>query len=132
MWRRQQRDMRAQKERRQATILVAGKLSRERLRRVTDYIEAHLAEPLSLREIGEIACLSPFHFSRCFKRSMGVGLHAYVLRRRIEHAKQLMVYSDLSLAQIASAVGFDSQSSFTARFSRDVGLTPGRFRKEGH
>jgi AraC family transcriptional regulator len=124
--------MRALKKRLRASETEKRTLSRERLRRVTDYIEAHLAEPLSLTEIGEIACLSPFHFSRCFKRSMGVGLHAYVLRRRIEHAKQLMVYSDLSLAQIASAVGFDSQSSFTARFSRDVGLTPGRFRKEGH
>jgi AraC family transcriptional regulator len=105
-------------------------LSRERLRRVTDYIEAHLAESLSLTEIGEIACLSPFHFSRSFKRSMGLGLHDYVVRRRVERAKQLLLYSDLSLAQIAGAVGFDSQSSFTARFRREVGLSPGRFRKE--
>jgi AraC family transcriptional regulator len=124
--------MRALKKRLRASEYTEKRaLSRERLRRVTDYIEAHLAEPLSLTEIAEIACLSPFHFSRSFKRSAGVGLHEYVIRRRIERAKQLMLYSDLSLVQIAGAVGFDSQSSFTARFRREVGLSPGRFRKEG-
>jgi AraC family transcriptional regulator len=123
--------MRAQKKRSHTSGQTEKPtLSRERLRRVTDYIEAHLAEPLSLTEIGEIACLSPFHFSRSFKRSAGVGLHEYVVRRRIERAKQLMLYSDLSLAQIAGTVGFDSQSSFTARFRREVGLSPGRFRKK--
>jgi AraC family transcriptional regulator len=121
--------MRALKKRLRASERTEKRtLSRERLRRVTEYIEAHLAEPLSLTKIGEIACLSPFHFSRSFKRSAGVGLHEYVVRRR---AKQLILYSDLSLAQIAGAVGFDSQSSFTARFRREVGLSPGRFRKEG-
>jgi AraC family transcriptional regulator len=130
--RRRLRDMRALKKRLRASERTEKRtLSRERLRRVTEYIEAHLAEPLSLTKIGEIACLSPFHFSRSFKRSAGVGLHEYVVRRRIERAKQLILYSDLSLAQIAGAVGFDSQSSFTARFRREVGLSPGRFRKEG-
>jgi AraC family transcriptional regulator len=93
-------------------------------------MEAHLPEELSLSEIAEIACLSPFHFNRCFKRSMAMGLHAYVVRRRIERAKQLVANSNLPLAEIAYAVGFDSQASFTARFTRDVGRSSGRFRRE--
>ena len=111
-------------------LLPAGSLSRERLKRVLDYIEVHLPDELALSEIAAVACLSPFHFSRCFKRSMGVGLHGYVIRRRIERAKQLVANSNLPLAEIAYAVGFDSQASFTARFTRDVGRSPGRFRRE--
>jgi len=111
-------------------LLPAGRLSRARLRRVLDYIEDHLEDSLSLTEMSAIACLSPFHFSRCFKRSMGIGLHRYVVQRRIERARRLILETDLSLAHIAAVVGFDSQASLTSRFSRQVGITPGRFRRE--
>jgi AraC family transcriptional regulator len=111
-------------------LLVPGKLSRARLRRVLDYIEDHLEAPLSLSELAAIACLSAFHFSRCFKRSMGMGLHRYVVQRRIERARRLILETDLSLADIAAATGFDSQASFTFRFGREVGISPGRLRRE--
>jgi len=111
-------------------LLVPGRLSRTRLRRVLDYIEDHLNEPLSLSELAAIACLSPFHFSRCFKRSMGMGLHRYVVERRIKRARRLILETDLSLANIAAATGFDSQASFTFRFGREVGMSPGRLRRE--
>jgi AraC family transcriptional regulator len=115
---------------RTAHLPPAGKLSLGRLARVIDYIDAHLTEALSLSEIAAIGCLSPFHFSRCFRRSMGLGLHEYVVRRRIDRARILIERSALTLAEIALAVGFDSQASFTARFSQDVGISPGRFRRE--
>jgi len=111
-------------------LLPAGKLSRARLKRVTDYIEDHLDDPLSLSELAAIACLSPFHFSRCFKRSMSMGPSRYVVRRRIDRARHLVVHSDMSLSDIAAATGFDSQSSFTERFRREVGVSPGRLRRE--
>jgi AraC-like DNA-binding protein len=113
-----------------AQLPVARKLSHERIRRVEDYINAHLDGPLRLTEIAAEACLSPFHFSRCFKHSFGVGLHRFVIRRRLEQARELLAGRRHSLAEIAVAVGFDSQASFTARFTRDVGISPGRFRKE--
>jgi AraC-like DNA-binding protein len=111
-------------------LLPAGRLSHARLKRVTDYIEDHLADPLSLSELAAIACLSPFHFSRCFKHSMSMGPSRYVVRRRIERARRLVLQSDMSLTDIAAATGFDSQSSFTERFRREVGISPGRLRRE--
>jgi AraC family transcriptional regulator len=103
-------------------------LSRERLKRVRDYIEEHLADRLTLDEIAEVACLSPYHLSRSFKLATGIGLHRYVVIRRIERAKGLILKTALPLAEITWAVGFDSQASFTARFRREVGITPGRLR----
>jgi AraC-like DNA-binding protein len=111
-------------------LLPRGRLSRARLKRVLDYIEAHLEDSLSVTEMAAIACLSPFHFSRCFKHSMGLGLHSYVVKRRIERAQRLVLQTDLTLTDIAAAAGFDSQSSFTARFRREVGVSPGRLRRE--
>lgn len=103
-------------------------LSRERLARVLDHIEAHLGEELSLAELAKVACLSPFHFSRCFKRSVGVGPQRYVNRRRIERARELMRRTDEPLAAIAQTLGFADQSHFTQVFRRETGATPARFR----
>jgi AraC-like DNA-binding protein len=106
-------------------------LSGKRLTRVVDYIETHLGERLSLSEIAAVACLSPYHFSRSFKRAMGVSVHRYVVRRRINRAKKLVLRTNLPLAEIGYAVGFDSQASFTASFTQNVGLSPGRIRATG-
>jgi AraC family transcriptional regulator len=111
-------------------LASVGKLARDRLARVLDYIESRLDEPLTLAEIAEQANLSPFHFSRCFKRTLGVSLANFVAMRRIERATALLVQSRQPLAEIALAVGFENQASFTRRFQRETGLTPGRFRKE--
>jgi AraC family transcriptional regulator len=111
-------------------LLAPGRLSRARLKRVLDYIEDHLGQSLSVTEMAAIACLSPFHFARCFKRSVGVGLHRYVVHQRIQRAKRLILQTDLPLTDIAAATGFDSQASFTERFRREVGISPGRLRRE--
>lgn len=103
-------------------------LPRSRLRRVIEYIEAHLDQDLTLAELAEIACLSPCHFSRSFKQGIGVGLQRYTVQRRVERAKSLLRRGDEGLAGIAAAVGFADQSHFTAAFRRETGTTPGRFR----
>ncbi len=99
-----------------------------RLRRVLDYIEAHLDQELTLAELAGVACLSPCHLSRSFKQAVGTGPQRYTVRRRVERAKALLRGSDASLASIAAAVGFADQSHFTAAFRQEIGLTPGRFR----
>jgi AraC family transcriptional regulator len=103
-------------------------LSGKRLQRVRDYIDAHLGEALTLSDIAEVACLSSYHLSRSFKLATGITLHRYVLLRRIERAKKLLLKTDIPLAEVAWSVGFDSQASFTTRFRREVGVTPGRLR----
>ena len=74
-------------------------------------VEAHLGEELSLARLAEVACLSPWHFRRCFKQAMGVGPHRYVTQRRIERAKALLRAGGAgeSLAAVALAVGFGEQ-----------------------
>ena len=103
-------------------------LSPERLGRVRDYIEAHLEDNLSLTVLADIACLSPYHFSRSFKQAVGVGPQRYVMQRRIERAKTLMRRSNQPLAVIAQEVGFADQSHLTSLFRRETGMTPGRYR----
>src|SRR5271165_2131674 len=110
------------------TLAPLNGLSRERLKRVRDYIEAHLDDQLTLTEIAGVACLSPYHFSRSFKQAMGVGPQRYVMLRRLERAKTLMRRTNQPLALIAQEVGFTDQSHLTAIFRHETGLTPGRYR----
>ena len=107
---------------------TAKGLSPERLQRVRDYIEAHLDDDLSLTVLADIACLSPYHFSRSFKEATGVGPQRYVMQQRIERAKTLMRRTNQPLAWIAQEAGFSDQSHLTSVFRREIGVTPGRFR----
>ena len=103
-------------------------LSPERLRRVRDYVEAHLNDDLSLTMLADIACLSPCHFSRSFQDAAGVGPHGYVIQRRLERAKRLLRQTHRPIALIAQDTGFADQSRLTAVFRREMGVTPGQFR----
>jgi AraC family transcriptional regulator len=103
-------------------------LSRERLKRVRDYIETHLDDRLTLTDLAEVACLSPYHFSRSFKQAVGIGPQRYVMQRRIDRAKTLMRRTKQPLAMIAQEAGFSDQSHLTSIFRRETGVTPGRYR----
>jgi AraC family transcriptional regulator len=105
-----------------------GGLPPVRLRRVLDHIEAHLGDDIAMDRLAEVARLSPDHFSRLFRQSMGLPPHRYVLYRRIARARQLVADSRLSLAEIGYALGFPSQAHFTTMFRRLVGTTPGTYR----
>lgn len=105
-----------------------GPLSSKRLKRVRDYIESHLGERLTLVDLAKVACLSPCHFSKSFKRAIGVGPHRYLQQRRLEQAKVLMCSTDEPLARIAQETGFSDQSYLTLIFRRETGMTPGKYR----
>jgi AraC family transcriptional regulator len=112
----------------QPSLPRAVGLDRTTLRRVSTYIEEHLAEDLALSEIAAVASLSPYHFARLFKASTGASPHQYVIGRRIERAKLLLSTTHWSLAAIAHAVGFAHESHLALHFKRLTGLLPSSYR----
>lgn len=104
-------------------------LPSSRLRRLIEFIDANLVEPLSLDMLAQVACLSPFHLSRVFKQTTGVTLNRYITGRRIDRAREMLVQSRLPIEAVARACGFSGQKYFTQVFTRAVGVSPGRFRR---
>jgi AraC family transcriptional regulator len=102
-------------------------LSLAKLVFITDYIDEHLHQDLTLTEIAAIAQISPYHFLRLFKQSMGITPHQYILQSRINKAKYLLQHSKLSIAEIAVRAGFCDQSHLTRYFKRMLGVTPKQF-----
>jgi AraC family transcriptional regulator len=105
-------------------IAVKRGLSRPQLRRVTSHIENNIDEDLSLATLAQVAHLSTSHFKTLFKRSTGVPVHEYVMRRRVERAKQLLMRSGLPASQIAAAAGFSHQSHMARAMRRILGIAP--------
>jgi AraC family transcriptional regulator len=102
-------------------------LDHGRLRRVLDYISAHLADEITLADLARVAGLSTFHFARMFTLAIGVSPHRYVSRMRLENAMAEIAAGRLPLAQIALNARFSSQASFTRAFRRATGMTPGEY-----
>lgn len=94
------------------------------LRRVTGYVEDNLARNPALTELSAVTCMNPFHFSRTFKASTGLSPHQYVIQRRVEKAKRLLVNTDLPLIEIAHLCGFSDQSHLAKHTKRLLGITP--------
>jgi len=103
-----------------------------RLKRVTDYIDEHIGEPLSLADLAEAAGLSKMYFAAQFRAATGLRPHEYVLRRRIDHAKDLLTETEDSLVETAFSVGFQTQAHFTTVFKRIVGAPPAQWRSLAH
>jgi transcriptional regulator of acetoin/glycerol metabolism len=105
-----------------------GGLSPGAMRRVREYVEVHLAESIDLSMLAGVAGLSVHHFARQFKQSAGVTPHFYLTKKRVERAQEMLVQTDLSLAEIAYAVGFFDQGHLARHFRHMLGTTPREFR----
>jgi AraC family transcriptional regulator len=97
--------------------------------RVVDFMEAHLAEDISLNTLADLVRLSPYHFLRCFKGSFGEPPYRYWTGRRIERARVLLANPRASITEIALDVGFSTTSAFSATFRRMTGQTPTDYRR---
>lgn len=103
-------------------------LAPARLRRVLDFIESELSEPISLQALAGVAGVSRFHFSRAFRETMSQPPLAYVAQRRVEAAKRLLRETELPLGGVARQSGFGSPSHLAVRFRRHTGMTPSQYR----
>lgn len=109
-------------------VSLRGGLAPHMLRRVDEWIEAHLDQPIHLDDLARLTDLSPFHFHRMFQRSRGVAPHAWVTHRRVMRAQDMLAGRD-QIAAISAACGFSSQSHMTRVFQARTGLTPASFRR---
>jgi AraC family transcriptional regulator len=105
-------------------------ICRRKLQRVIDFIEENLGANLSLETMAAEAEISALYFARTFRAAIGRSPHQYVIARRLERAKELLRNTDMPLEDVASLVGFSSQSHLSHCFMQHVGITPGRYRQQ--
>ena len=112
----------------QVRARIGGGLPPGALRRVCEYIEAHLADNISLQVLAGIAGKSMHHFARAFKQSTGLTPHGYLVQSRVRRVQELLITTDLSLSEISLVAGFSDQSHCARRFREHFGITPGSYR----
>jgi AraC family transcriptional regulator len=103
---------------------VRGRLGKDVLQRLRDYIMAHLDEPIEVAALAGIAARSEFHFTRVFMRSVGMTPHRYVVHLRLQRAVELLRDGRSGLAEIAASTGFADQSHLSRWVRRVHGVSP--------
>lgn len=108
---------------------MRGELSRKKMLLIEEFVNSHLSEDIKLEDLARMVSLSSSHFTRQFTKLNGISPYQYVLRCRIENAKQRLRFSSQNLVDIALDCGFANQEHFTHVFTRLAGTTPARFRR---
>ncbi len=111
------------------SLSVAHGLSNAKLRQAIAYIQDHLEDDISLQSIAQHLDMSQYYFSRWFKQSVGIAPYQYVIQQRVERAGQLLLKSELSLAEVALQCGFNSHSHLIRHFKQHFGITPKQYRQ---
>jgi AraC family transcriptional regulator len=123
-------DLLAHDATRQST--VKGGLPPHRLRRVLEFISASISASevvaIRLEQLAGLADLSPFHFARSFRETLGISPYTYVLQKRLECARSKLVNTSASVGEIGRQVGFQSHAHFSHQFRQQMGVTPSDFR----
>lgn len=110
-------------------IKLRGGLAPVVRRRLADYIDASLDQPISLGHLAEIACMSEYHLARMFRLSFGMPPYAWIASRRVERARNLLKSTALPLQQVADSCGYADISHMSHRFRKDVGVSPSQYRQ---
>jgi AraC-like DNA-binding protein len=100
--------------------------------RAIHVMHTHLHELLTLEDLASVACLSPFHFNRVFRRVIGIPPGEFLSALRFQTARQLLLTTPLSVTDICFEVGYTSTGSFTSRFTQLVGVSPRLLRQRAH
>ena len=105
-----------------------GGLPQRQLIQILDYIDAYLGREIALADLAKLVGMSPFHFGRLFKQSLGLSPYQYLQQQRVERAKQLLKQTDKPIVEIALACGFNSHSHLGRKFRQLTGVTPTAYR----
>jgi AraC family transcriptional regulator len=105
-----------------------GRIPMSRIKKVFDYVEAHLHQNIHLSDLASTAAMSPYYFARLFKNSTGVSPHQYVVQRRIDRAKEMLHRSQMSILEIGVRVGYADPKHFRTLFRRAVDASPNEYR----
>jgi len=108
---------------------AAAPIAKANLNKAVDFIEANLHQSVGLPAIARAAGLSVSHFARQFRAAVGEAPHQYLLRRRVENAKQRLAKTEATIAEIGFACGFANQEHLTRVFKRACGFSPAAYRK---
>jgi len=106
-----------------------GGLAPWQKRRASELLHENLHGRVRLSDVARECGLSASHFARSFKTSFGISTHRWLIQHRVEHAKELMTQTAMSLIEIAVQSGFNDQAAFTRTFHQVVGISPGRWRR---
>lgn len=96
--------------------------------RARDAMDLAYADPLDVRRLADLACVSRAHFIRTFRATFGETPHRYLQRRRVERAMYLLAHSKRDVTEICLEVGFNSLATFSRTFKDIVGESPSAFR----
>lgn len=102
----------------------------DKLKDVEGFIEQNLNTSISLEALASVACMSPSHFGRRFKKSHGLAPSQYIIRRRIARAVFLLEKTELSVTDIGLEVGYQELSNFSKAFRKVMGTTPTQYRNK--
>jgi RpiB/LacA/LacB family sugar-phosphate isomerase len=112
-----------------APVEVVGGLPPRRLQRVFAHVRENIAQELAVADLAQVVGMSQYYFSKLFKLSTGTTPHQYVMRQRVERAQEVLREGRTPLAEVATHVGFETQSHFTSVFRRLSGITPKHYRE---
>lgn len=100
-----------------------------KIKKALRYIDSHFSEELHLEDVAAHVYLSPYYFSKLFKKQLGMGFNSYVTQQRMNNARQMLQYSDWSIASIAKNIGFSQTSYFCKVFRQTFDVTPQMYRE---
>lgn len=101
-----------------------------RFRKVFDYIDSHLDEPMSVEMLSGVAAFSKFHFHRQFTELFGISIHSYIKLCRLKRASWRLAFRDTQIIDVAMASGYEGPESFARVFRKNFGQSPSGFRKQ--
>lgn len=98
-------------------------------RRAIDFVDANIDLPISVSDMADRAGFSRYHFIRLFKKTAGMTPRQFIIHRRLEKAREMLVSTESELAEVSYASGFSSQSHLCYMFKREFGVSPGVYRR---